>query len=225
MGRGERDDGGDYVKLLGLVLGTAIFVSGCGPTPGQHQIPVTPTPLPASVAVQAPPGYALETKPKYDRPKYFGDGWRTVEGNCDTREVVLSYQAVGDPVDSDKDGCKDDADILDPYTGNVINPHLSQIDHVLSLKRMWDGGAWKWTQQQRLDAAQDRDNLLAVTGAGPWGNEAKGDLGPDKWRPHVQAGWCRYATVYRYTAQKYLILLTPSEDVALRDMSSTCPPR
>jgi hypothetical protein len=173
----------------------------------------------------ARPESLLVSKPAYDRKKYFGDGWRIVEGNCDTREIVLSYQAVGEPVDRDGDGCKDDADILDPYTNTVINPHLSQIDHVLSLKRMWDGGAWKWSQQQRLDAAQDRNNLLAVSGAGPYGNEAKGDLGPDKWRPHAQSGWCRYATVYRFTATKYMIYLTPSEDVALSDMSATCPPR
>lgn len=157
---------------------------------------------------------------KYDRDKYFGGRWKIVHGRCDVREVLIARASGPDAVDTDRDGCKDDGTFVDPYTGNIITGVQSEVDHVYPVKRFWDASGWLRTQAEREDFYQDQANLMVVT-AGE--NQAKSDLGPDKWRPPARSGWCEFARKYQYTTTKYLQPVTPGEDVALREMLATCP--
>lgn len=171
----------------------------------------------AVAVVAVDPGSGV---PAYDRDKDFGRGWALVHGHCDTREAVLERDAGLAAVDTDGDGCRDDGPIVDLYTGNTITPAQTQIDHVYSLKQAWVVGAWKWSAVQRAIFAQDQSNLRAVTGAV---NERKGDLGPGEWRPPARSGWCGYQMIYRATAVRWSLPISPADDAALRDMATTCP--
>jgi hypothetical protein len=193
---------------------TAVFVAAGVAVAGCQSDAATRSPI---VIAAVDPGTVA---PPYDRDKDFGRGWATVHGHCDTRETVLERDAALNAVDTDGDGCKDDGPVVDLYTGNTITPQKAQIDHVYSLKQAWTGGAWKWSPVQRRIFALDQSNLRAVTGSL---NETKGDLGPAQWRPPARSGWCGYQMIYRATAARWNLPITPADDAALRDMATTCP--
>src|SRR5690606_29349754 len=106
----------------------------------------------------------------------FGPAWSdegTVEmsGNsCPTRQDVLARDL--DDVARAEDGCTVLSDVLhDRYTGRTINfkrgPRTSmavQIDHIVPLALGWRSGARELTAEQRLNYANDPDNLIATDG-------------------------------------------------------------
>jgi hypothetical protein len=235
------------VVIVALVLW---WVVGCGPigpnTSGFNPDPlipatsttlVVPTPLPVSSAFPPPcagekpgacpdsPGASARTPlvgiPPVGIPAYyreaFGKGWARVRGNCDTREAVLERDAGPAAVDTDGDGCKDDAPVTDPYTGRLTAANQTDVDHVFALGDAWYAGAWRWSATQRMIFANDQSNLRAV---GFSINRAKGDLGPDEWAPPTCEGRHVYATIYRATAKRWNLEITPAKDAALiRDMA------
>jgi len=165
--------------------------------------------------------------PDYDRD-LFGDAWEDVDGNgCDTRNDVLAR----DLTVTSKDGaCKVlTGTLTDPYTGQVIDfvrgqqtSQAVQIDHIVSLSVAWKGGAWAWTDDQRVAFANDTEILLAVDGPA---NSRKSDKGPARWMPSNagnSAYDCEYAIDYTYVLVKY-DLTAPAEDIAaLRSTLATC---
>jgi len=64
-------------------------------------------PAATSGLLQAAP---TSTIPAYHRDA-FGAGWAIVRGHCDTREIILERDAGTTAVDTDGDGCKDDAPV------------------------------------------------------------------------------------------------------------------
>jgi hypothetical protein len=197
--------------VTGAVLTGGLIVAGCQQS-GEPNANASRTPALAH-AVTDP------TVPAYDRDKDFGRGWALVHGHCDTREVILERDAGLNAVDTDGDGCKDDGPIVDLYTGNTITPRQAQIDHVFSLGQAWTVGAWKWSPVQRRIFALDQANLRAVTTAV---NDRKGDLGPSQWRPPAESGWCGYSLIYRSTAARWNLPISPADAAALEDMRKTC---
>lgn len=150
----------------------------------------------------------------------FGTGWAIFRGHCDTREVVLERDAGPAAVDTDGDGCRDDAPMLDLYTGRLVDPPHADADHVVALADAWVSGAWQWTPAQRRAFAQDQANLRAV---GASINRAKGDRGPDTFRPPDRAGWCEYSRIYRATKQRWHLTITTAQNAAVDEMTKTCP--
>jgi hypothetical protein len=192
-----------------LATVTACSAPPVGTSPGTTLgVPLRDGPATSTIAV-----------PPYHRDA-FGNGWSTVRGKCDTREVVLERDAGAAAVDTDDDGCKDDAPVKDLYTGRLVEPSHADADHVASLADAWDSGAWQWPTAQRRTFAQDQANLRAV---GASINRAKGDRGPDTFRPPDRAGWCTYATTYRATKQRWHLAITTVQNVAVADMLKTCP--
>lgn len=164
-------------------------------------------------AAQGTPGV-----PTYHRAE-FGTGWVRIHGNCDTREVVLERDASPAAVDSDGDGCKDDAPLVDVYTGRMVAARSADVDHVFSLKAAWNAGAWRWTPAQRRAFSQDQANLRAVSRSV---NEAKGDRTPSRWNPPARSGACWFAMTYRATANRWHLSVSPTDDAALNDMLTAC---
>lgn len=157
-------------------LAVVLLAAACSAPAGPHSPPgmvpgVTGTPGPATTLTAAP------GVPPYRR-EYFGIGWDRVRGNCDTREVILERAAGPAAVDTDGDGCKDDAPVLDPYTNRLVDAPHADADHVVALADAWYSGAWQWTPAQRHAFAQDQANLRAV---GASINRSKGDLTPATW--------------------------------------------
>jgi hypothetical protein len=200
------------MNSLPQVVGIAALVTGlvsCG-----H--PTTPPPVTAVTSPNPTVVAGGTTIPRYEA-KYFGTSWPRIHGDCDLREVILERDSIT-PVDTDGDGCRDDGDVIDPYTGETVPAALAQIDHVMSKKDAWDTGAWQWSMVQRRIFFTDTANLRAVRGTL---NESKGDRGPDQWRPPKQ-GWCAYSVIYTATAARWQLELTPAKKAALSEMHTTC---
>ena len=84
----------------------------------------------------------------------------------------------------------------------------------------WRYGANRWTDQQRLIAANDLDNLV-VTSAKV--NSSKGGHDAASWR-RPKVGQCGFATRYVTIKARYGLGVDVSERAALRQMLATCIP-
>lgn len=155
--------------------------------------------------------------PDYRRAS-FGEPWTDTDHNgCDTRNDILAR----DLIDITKQGeCTVMTGTLaDPYTGTTIafqrgekTSAAVQIDHVRSLSDAWSAGAWTWTDEQRLEYANDPMVLLAVDGPT---NSSKSDKGPAAWMP-TNAGYvCQYVSSYVAVSAKYNLAIADDDRVAI----------
>ena len=153
----------------------------------------------------------------------FGNGWAP-QGSCqNTRAVVLEHQSTV-PVVMSSSGCTGvSGRWVDPWSGVVTTTsHLLDIDHTVPLANAWWSGAWSWSTTERVDFANDlvdADHLDAIPAHE---NRAKGDEGPDLWKPPLRSSWCRYALAWDRIKVKWHLSATPTEWAALRDMVATC---
>lgn len=157
----------------------------------------------------------------YSRAR-FGTAWKDVDHNgCDTRDDILARDL--DDVKK-RDKCTVvSGDLDDPYTGSDVTfakAHATQvqIDHIFPLGLAWQMGAAHWSTDKRTQLANDRNNLLAVSGRP---NEQKGDKGPSEWRP-VKAFECTYAEKFIAIADEYGLAVTHPDHDELGDMLGTC---
>ncbi|WP_031036153.1 HNH endonuclease family protein [Streptomyces sp. NRRL F-5650] len=162
----------------------------------------------------------------------FGPAWSdagTVEmsGNsCPTRQDVLARDL--DEVVRAGDGCTVLSGVLhDRYTGRTIDfkrgPRTSmavQIDHIVPLALGWRSGARELTAEQRLNYANDPENLVATGGST---NAGKGAKDAAAWMPPRAEAHCWYATAQVRVKTKYRLSVTPVEKAALRTALESCP--
>ena len=92
------------------------------------------------------------------------------------------------------------------------------MDHTVALAVFWRYGAKGWTDQQRLVAANDLDNLVPTSGTV---NSSKGGLDAASWRP-PKVAQCGFATRYVTIKARYKLGVDNSEKTALRQMLATC---
>ena len=100
--------------------------------------------------------------------------------------------------------------------------YLSNIRSRTPLSRLWASGAWAWTQGQRVSYTNDYTDTDHLVPIPAHENEAKGDDGPDQWRPPNRSTWCRYALDWDHIKAKWRLTATAAEWAALREMSETC---
>ncbi|HCS60134.1 MAG TPA: HNH endonuclease [Microbacterium sp.] len=169
--------------------------------------------------------------PQYQRDS-FGTAWSDIDGNgCRQRDDVLARDLVD--VVLDDNGCTVLSGVLvnDPYTGGDIvfqhdrvaepgNPGSQGVqgEHIVSLKAAHVGGAWAWTDDRRLQFANDLDNVIAVDGIE---NQSKQDAGPSDWLP---ATWYRCTYVLKYTQiiDTWGLSVTVADRDALVQNLTTC---
>jgi hypothetical protein len=198
------------VRIIGalvmLVLG---FVVACQPEiPSGGQQP--------GISPDGPPAYRSGGETPW--PGYWRPAWQHVAGTkCTTRGMVLQLNARPAPQDTDGDGCADDADVFDVYTGKTISPTLVQIDHVYPLRRAWNRAAHAWPKDRWVVFANWQPNLIPTAL-----NERKGDAMPGEWTPPDRNGQCTYSIVMKHTAQEWNLPFTPSEEQALNNLSNMC---
>ncbi|MFD4609998.1 HNH endonuclease family protein [Streptomyces sp. NPDC058440] len=223
----------------GLVLAGVLAASACGPlTAPDSTADAAPAHAPAgggggaalsqlnalAVRAQIPlAGYSRDA---------FGPAWSdagTVElsGNsCPTRQDVLARDL--DDVGRAEDGCTVLSGVLhDRYTGQTIDfkrgPRTSmavQIDHIVPLALGWQSGARELTAEQRLNYANDPENLAATDGPT---NAGKGAKDAAAWMPPRAEAHCWYATAQVRVKAKYCLSVTPAEKTALRTAMESCP--
>jgi len=150
----------------------------------------------------------------------FGQPWLDVDGDgCDQRNQVLARDMT-DVVRKEGRCSVTSGKLLDPYTGDTLTSTSKiQIDHVVPLAEMWRSGAAAWTPERRAAAANDLNNLIAVTGKV---NQSKGDKTPDEWMPPNPAYACSYARVYVGVKTEYGMSVRPEERAALDKSLATC---
>lgn len=154
--------------------------------------------------------------------RQFGTAWKDVDRNgCDTRNDILAR----DLKDIGKRGkcVVISGKLHDPYTGDDITFAKAQatkvqIDHIFPLGLAWQMGADHWTEDKRTKLANDRENLLAVSGRP---NEQKSDKGPSEWKPR-KAYECTYAEKFINVADDYELHVARADKAALQDMLGTC---
>lgn len=150
----------------------------------------------------------------------FGRPWSDVDGDgCDQRSQVLARDLT--EVARKEGRCAVvSGTLLDPYTGDTVTSVSKiQIDHVVPLAAMWRSGAAGWAPDQRVAAANDLRNLLAVQGKV---NQAKGDQTPDEWMPPNAAYTCHYGRIYVTVKAHYGLTVTAAERAALERALAAC---
>ena len=124
-------------------------------------------------------------------------------------------------------GCVVISGILnDPYTGKVINfmrgkdtSEQVQIDHVVALSDAWQSGAQEISAQERLQLANDPENLLAVDGPA---NQQKSDSDAATWLPANASFRCSYVARQIRVKAKYHLWVKPAEKEAMINVLTPC---
>src|SRR5215217_3368869 len=131
---------------------------------------------------------------------------------------MSGYSRESVEVDS---GCKvTSGSWYDPYTDQTFTaPSDIDTDHVVPLANAWRSGASSWTNEERERYANDPDVLLSVEDNA---NQAKGDKGPEAWKPPHEEAWCSYAERWISIKDKYDLSVNPNEKTELEEMLNTC---
>lgn len=152
----------------------------------------------------------------YDRSAQFGRGFKTgVAGAVEHRDVPTATFRNSSPQARVTDG-----HFTDPYTGEDV--HViggaqadADIDHIVPLKEIWDSGASNWTQEQRVEYANNLDNLIYV-GSGV--NRSKSDGDAAEFLPSYEPSQCRYVVAQIETKGKYELSVDSAEKSALQQV-------
>lgn len=165
-------------------------------------------------------------KTGYSRAQ-FGDAWSDIDHNgCDTRNDILNRDLTAKQHKNSR-GCVVISGILnDPYTGKVINfmrgkdtSEQVQIDHVVALSDAWQSGAQEISAQERLQLANDPENLLAVDGPA---NQQKRDSDAATWLPANASFRCPYVARQIRVKAKYHLWVKPAEKEAMINVLTPC---
>ena len=163
-------------------------------------------------------------KTGYDRSSF--SHWRDPDRNgCDARNDILRRDLTNLVIKSDSNGCKVLGGVLaDPYSGKnidfVFGASLIDIDHVFALSNAWQTGAFQFTDEIRLQFANDPLNLLAVSASL---NRQKGDGDAATWLPPTKSYRCQYVARQLAVKKKYGLWLTKPEKVAISTLLAKCP--
>lgn len=159
----------------------------------------------------------------YDRD-LFGD-WIDADHDCqNTRAEVLITESQVPVTFTTPSGCTvATGQWVDPWSGTVsTSASALDVDHTVPLANAWRSGAWAWTPERRVEYANDladADHLIGI----PLGeNRAKGDDGPEAWKPPDPGAWCRYARVWTDIKARWGLTATAAEWSAVLAMAGTC---
>lgn len=149
--------------------------------------------------------------------------WTDDDGDCqNTRaEVLIAHSQLPVKFKRNK-GCNvTHGRWYGVYTGQIFTKASDlDIDHIVPLAHAHRQGGANWTRSQKRAFANDPENLLPVEDNA---NQAKGDKGPDQWKPQQKSYWCVYARKWEYVKEKYRLGFNGQERSALREMKVTCP--
>ena len=176
--------------------------------------------------VQAQLVNAFGDVPNYERDSYTGGGWPDSDGDCQSdRHEILIEESLVEPV-LDADGCRVETGLwVDLYDGEEYTiADLVTIDHFIPLAAAHRAGAWAWDDQSKKAFAVDIEFAATHAGVSGDNNQAKGDSGPEDWRPPSEDAWCRYAVDWISVKNRWDLAFTNAEADALNDMLATCEP-
>lgn len=148
----------------------------------------------------------------------FGEAWDDGatgvlwSGNgCRTRDDILARDLDGV---GKRDPCVIiSGEYVDPYTNKQLrftkeHAEESPIDHIVPISFAWQMGAAVWSQEKRLQFANDPLNLVLTSDTA---NSAKGDSDPASWLPPNKAIRCAYVQRFAQVSLKYSMPVTPAD--------------
>jgi hypothetical protein len=144
----------------------------------------------------------------------FGSAWKDVDRNgCDTRNDILQRDFATVILKSGTGNCKVTGGTwIDPYSNESYTfaeaPSGAQIDHVVSLKNAWQMGADQWTDQMRVEFANDPLNLRVTIASL---NQQKSDSNAASWLPPFKPGRCAFIATQVAVKAKWLLYATEAE--------------
>lgn len=169
---------------------------------------------------------AEDNSPKYKRDS-FGTPWSDVDHNgCDTRNDILHRDMRATTIRKSDNCTVLTGQLTDPYTTRIIrfdrarNASAVQIDHVVPLADAWRTGALNWTAAQRLQFANDPENLLSVDGPT---NQRKSDQDASEWLPPSPGAQCAYVARQIGLKSRYHLWVVAAEATAMRQTLQSCP--
>jgi Protein of unknown function (DUF1524) len=201
------------------VVLAASFAATVGSTSSANAYPPEPPDAATSAAhLQAITEANEGSDDGYDRDLF--PHWITIEGSCNTREMVLQRDGTGVTTGSD---CYPTAgDWYSVYDQVWFSePSDVSIDHMIPLAEAWRSGAASWSTDQREVFANDLEHaqLIAVSISS---NSSKGDSDPSEWKPTNTGMWCYYARYWIDVKYVYGLTADAPEKAALSDMLGTC---
>jgi hypothetical protein len=205
-------------RLILFVL-PLLVACGSNPTPTAPTATSTP-PASATLLTIAPVPTGLTP---YNRDDW--KLWIDADSDCqDTRAEVLIEESLVPVLFRDLRHCVvGSGRWADPYTNQTVTDAADlDIDHLVPLANAYRSGGWRWTSAQKERYANDLSypqHLIAVTASA---NRAKGDHGPESWRPQNSAFWCQYAMAWIHVKQTWALTATQPEWQALEAMSASC---
>lgn len=150
--------------------------------------------------------------------------WIDASGNClDTRAEVLVRDSTT-TVTFNEAGCRVvTGRWVDPWTGLTFTVAADiDVDHTVALANAHRSGGWAWDTNRRRAFANDLDYPGTLRPMDRAANIAKGDKGPEAWRPPLAATWCEYATDWATIKITWELTVTTNEHAALDEMLGTC---
>ena len=170
-------------------------------------------------------------KTGYSREE-FGKAWtddNTAAGGhngCDTRDDILRRDLKNVKFKKGSKCVVVSGVLNDPYTGKIIEftrgvktSSAVQIDHVVALSNAWQTGAQQLSAAQRVNLANDPNNLWAVDGPA---NTQKSDGDAATWLPPNKGFRCAYVARQIAVKHTYGLWVTPPEKNAMVSLLKKC---
>ena len=155
----------------------------------------------------------------YDRTRF--KLWIDADKNgCDTRAEVLITEAIVKPRKSAK--CKlTGGKWLSSYDGiRYTDASKLDIDHLVPLAEAWRSGAWAWTDQQRMEYANDLQDDWALNAVTASVNRSKGDKDISQWLPKKNV--CAYLGGWVSIKARYELTVDVAEAKVISKYYVTC---
>jgi hypothetical protein len=147
--------------------------------------------------------------------------WIDADKNgCDTRSEVLIKEAKVKPKKSAK--CKlTGGKWLSSYDGiSYTDSSKLDIDHLVPLAEAWRSGAWAWTDQQRMDFANDLEHEWALNAVTASVNRSKGDRDIASWLP--KKNLCAYLVGWVVIKARFELTVDLEEAKVINKYYKTC---
>jgi len=155
----------------------------------------------------------------YDRARF--KLWIDANKNgCDTRAEVLIAEAIVKPKKAAK--CKlTGGKWLSSYDGvKYSDASKLDIDHLVPLAEAWRSGAWAWTDQQRMEYANDLEDEWALNAVTASVNRSKGDKDISQWLPKKNV--CTYLSGWVTIKAKFELTVDITEAKVINRYYESC---
>jgi hypothetical protein len=155
----------------------------------------------------------------YDRARF--KLWIDVNKNgCDTRAEVLIAEAIVKPKKAAK--CKlTGGKWLSSYDGvKYSDASKLDIDHLVPLAEAWRSGAWAWTDQKRMEYANDLEDEWALNAVTASVNRSKGDKDISQWLPKKNV--CTYLSGWVTIKAKFELTVDIAEAKVINKYYESC---